>query len=287
MFLTLPPATAIAQTVPTLDQIQRNFAREWLTSAIVIAIALIVWRLLEAAIERSFARRFVSRFIPRLATFKSLSKSLSSAVVFYLLAVELLHVWSVNVSPALWSATIVTAGIAFGAQAVVRDVLTGVFFLFEDTYDVGDGVELMTSNGVVSGIVDSVGLRLTRIIDERGRATSIPNGSIVFITNTTRMPTRISMEVVVPLSDDVSRLRRRIAEIAGAAALQSDIAPDGVAVRVEQVTVDNATFRIEFQASRAAALFAEAAVRERVVAGLQEDGLLPGIKSANPSAAPS
>lgn len=276
----LIPATSIALTLPILDQLQRNFAHEWLTSAIVIAIALVVWRLLDAAIERFFARRFVSRFIPRLATFKSLSKSVSSAVIFYLLAVELLHVWSVNVSPALWSATIVTAAIAFGAQAVVRDVLTGIFFLFEDTYDVGDGVELMTTNGIVSGLVDSVGLRLTRIIDERGRATSIPNGSIVFITNTTRLPTRISMEVAVPLSDDVSRLRRRIAEIAGEAASQSDIAPDGVAVRVEQVAIDSATFRIEFQASRAAALFAEAAVREHVVAGLQQDGLLPGVKAA-------
>ncbi|MDQ6781004.1 MAG: mechanosensitive ion channel family protein [Candidatus Eremiobacteraeota bacterium] len=249
---------------------------QWVASAIALAAAFVLWRLTIAAIDRFYARRFLSRFIPRVSTYTSLSKSLAGAVIFYLILIELLHIWSVNIAPALWSATIVSAAIAFGAQAIVRDVLTGIFFLFEDSYDVGDGVELMTTNGIVAGTVEAISLRITRVIDPHGRVVSIPNGSIVFVTNATRLPSRISLKITVPLRSDVQTLRRRLEEVATHSAPEAGVDPATLGVRFEDGGVDTLTLGVEFEASRPAARKAEAFLRERILTALQADGVLPG-----------
>ena len=258
---------------------------QWIASVITLAVALITWRLVVAAIERFYARRFVSRFIPRVSTYKSLSKSLGGALILALAAIELLHIWSVNVTPALWSATFVSAAIAFGAQAIVRDVLTGVFYLFEDTYDVGDGVEFTTTNGTVTGVVDAIGLRQTRLIDQQGRAVSIPNGSIVYVTNATRLPSRASIKIVLPLRANVQELRRRIADIATRAAAEVAVDPGSIAVRLDDATADTVSFSVDFEAGRLHARSAEATMRERLVMALQADGSLPGAPPPSQSGA--
>lgn len=250
---------------------------QWITSAIALAIAFIVWRLMDAVIERFYARRFVSRFIPRVSTYKSLSKSLAGALIFYCIGIELLHIWSVNITPALWSATLISAAIAFGAQAIVRDVLTGVFFFFEESYDVGDGIEFTTTNGTIAGTVDAIGLRLTRVIDQQGRIVSIPNGSIVFVTNATRLPSRVGVKIVVPLRADVATLRSKIEQVATQNASDCGIAPATISVRMEDASADAVTLNIEFEAGRTLARKAEAVMRERVLVALQHDGLLPGV----------
>lgn len=251
-------------------------AEQWVTSAVALLLALLVWRLLTAGVERFYARRFVSRFIPRVSTYRSLSKSLLGALILYLLVVELLHIWSVNIAPALWSAAFVSAIIAFGAQAIVRDVLSGVFSLFEDTYDVGDGVEFTTTNGIVTGTVDAIGLRLTRVIDEYGRMVSIPNGSIVYVTNATRLPSRVTIKIQAPLRAAVGELRRRIADAVAHSAPAAGVDPGSVAIWVDDASADAVTFSIEFEAVRASARAAEATLRESVLAALQSNGLLPG-----------
>ncbi|MDQ6823964.1 MAG: mechanosensitive ion channel family protein [Candidatus Eremiobacteraeota bacterium] len=249
---------------------------QWLTTVIALAVALIVWRLVVAAIDRFYGRRFFSRFIPRVSTYTSLSKSAAGAVILYLVLIELLHIWSVNVAPALWSATLISAAIAFGAQAIVRDVLSGIFFLFEDTYDVGDGVEFTTTNGIVMGTVDAIGLRLTRVVDEQGRAVSIPNGSIVFVTNATRLPSRVKLKIVLPLRADLHVLRKRIDEVSAQAAPEFGIDRNSISVKLEDSGPETVTFGIEFESGRALAGKAEAALREQVLTALQADGVLPG-----------
>lgn len=254
-------------------------SEQWVASAIALAVALVLWRLTIAAIDRFYVRRFLHRFIPRVSTYTSLSKSVAGAVIFYLIAVELLHIWAVNIAPALWSATIVSAAIAFGAQAIVRDVLTGIFFLFEDSYDVGDGVELMTTNGIVAGTVEAISLRITRVIDPQGRVVSIPNGSIVFVTNATRLPSRLSVKITLPLRADVQTLRRTLEDVARRSAPEAGVDPATLSVRFEDGGLDTLTLGVEFEASRAAARNAEGLMRERILTALQADGVLPGAGS--------
>lgn len=250
--------------------------RAWAT-LIAVVVAVIAWRLAIAGIDRFYARRFVSRLLPRVSTIASLTKSLADIVILVALVLLLLNVWAVNVTPAVWSAGIVTAALAFGAQTIVRDMLTGFFFLFEDQYDVGDAVKLTTTtNAVVSGTVESIGLRTTRLVDERGCSHVVANGSILFVSNESRLPSRAMVTLALPLKAPIADMRAKLADIVKNGAAQSGVPTDNVSINVEDVSSDRVTFRIEFVAARAVAQDAEARVREHVIDRLQAVGWLPG-----------
>jgi len=262
---------------PSVEHVTTIFGTRWMQSIIAIVVAFLIWRLIDAGITRFFARRFIGRFIPRVPTYASLAKSLTWVIVLFVVILVLLNIWSVNIAPALWSAGALSVVIGLGAQAMLRDLIAGVFLLFDDTFDVGDGVELTTPNGVVSGVVENITLRETRVVDPRGCIISVPNGNIVFAANTTRLPSRIRVGVTVPLRTGVVALRQRIGEIADKAAQSSDVQVDHVAVRLDDVNPQNATFSISFHVNRQHALAAEAFLREMVATTLQAEGLLPGV----------
>ncbi|MBO1736631.1 mechanosensitive ion channel, partial [Barnesiella sp. GGCC_0306] len=71
---------------------------------------------------------------------------------------------------------------AFGAQTLVKDVLAGLFIIFEDQYGVGDAVKI----NEVEGLVEDVGLRVTRIRDWNGAAWYLRNGEITKVGNVTQ-----------------------------------------------------------------------------------------------------
>lgn len=261
---------------PTVEVVKDLLGAQSVQSLITFVVAFLLWRLSIAGITKFYARRFVSRFIPRVPTYASITKSIVAALIWIAAAIELLHIWKVDVTPALWSAGLFSVVIAIGAQATVRDLLTGAFFLFEDAFDVGDGVELTTTNGVVTGTVEAVNLRETRIVDMRGYLLSIPNGSIVFVANTTRLPARHAMRVTLPLRMDVTSLRQRVTEIVNECVRSSNYGIGGAAVRLEDITPESASLSIDFQVPRQHALEAESTMRERIVTKLQADGLLPG-----------
>jgi len=260
----------------TVEVVKDLLGAQWVQSLITIVIAFLLWRLSIAGITKFYARRFVSRFIPRVPTYASIPIAFFGALIIFGCVVELLRKRKVDGTRALWSAGLFSVVIAIGAQATVRDLLTGAFFLFEDAFDIGDGVELTTTNGVVTGLVEAVNLRETRVVDSRGYLVSIPNGSIVFVANTTRLPARHAMRITLPLRTDVSTLRQRVTEIVNEAVRSSDFGIGAAAVRLEDIAPDSVAFSIDFQVPRQHAIEAESTLRERIVAKLQADGLLPG-----------
>ena len=258
-----------------VNVLSRPVSHDWLTTGIAIVIALIVWRLCDAAITRFYARRFISRFIPRVSTYAGITKSLASLIIFVGLLLYILNVWRVNIAPALGAAGIIGIIIGFGAQSLVKDVLTGVFFLFEDAFDVGDGVELVTTNGTVAGVVDAISLREVRVVDERGYLFSVPCGSIVYIANSTRYPMRLNVDFTVPLTGHIGVLRKQITGIAEEAVRASGMEVEGLVVRLTDVSSTGATFRVHFQAKRTLAPAAASTLRELIASALQAHGYLP------------
>jgi moderate conductance mechanosensitive channel len=258
---------------------------QWLITGIALIVAFVLWRCADAVITRFYARRFVSRFIPRVSTYAGISKSLVGAVIFIALLLEILNVWHVNIVPALGAAGVLGIILGFGAQSLVKDVLTGAFFLFEDAFDVGDGVELVTTNGTIAGVIDAISLREVRLVDERGYLYSVPCGSIVYVANATRLPVRLNIDFTVPLSDHVGKLRKDITTIAEDAVKKSDVEVEGLSVRLTDVSSTGATFRIHFQTRRKQAPVATSSLRELVANELQAHGYLP--KAAEPEKQPA
>jgi small conductance mechanosensitive channel len=90
----------------------------------------------------------------------------------------------INLAPLLAGAGIVGLALGFGAQALVRDVIAGLFILVEDQYGVGDVIDL----GDVGGEVEEVNLRVTRLRAPDGKVWFVPNGEIRKVGNAS-MPT--------------------------------------------------------------------------------------------------
>jgi moderate conductance mechanosensitive channel len=209
-------------------------------------------------------------------TFGALVKSATAAIILVASGLVLLDIWGVDVTPEVWSAGIVTAGLAFGAQSVVRDVLAGLMFLFEDVYEIGDSVEITTTtNAVVGGAIESLGLRVTVLTDDAGRRIFIPNGNILMVANASRLPYVASFTLTLPLIDDVAQLRAKLANVVAEAATAAGVS-GAPKIRFEDVGVAGVTFRVEMPVAGADAVAMRAQVRERVATAAQGLGWFPG-----------
>jgi small-conductance mechanosensitive channel len=113
---------------------------------------------------------------------KTLGSVLNNTVTWVVVGVTLIVVLQelgVSVVAIAASAGVATAVIGFGAQNVIKDILNGLFLVFEDQYGVGDQVDL----GLASGTVEEVGVRITKIRDAEGVLWFVRNGEIVRVGN--------------------------------------------------------------------------------------------------------
>ena len=98
------------------------------------------------------------------------------------------------------------AGLGFGAQNIVKDVLNGLFMVAEDQYGVGDIVDL----GPATGVVESVGIRVTQIRDVNGTVWFVRNGEILRVGNMSQGWSRVIMDLAVPYDVDIDEVQKRM-----------------------------------------------------------------------------
>lgn len=118
----------------------------------------------------------------RAKTLKVLLKSILTYFICFMAGLMILQIFNVNTSAILTSAGILGLAVGFGAQNLVKDIISGFFIIFEDQFTVGDYVE---AGGAV-GIVEEIGLRTSRIRSWTGQLHIIPNGGITKVTNYNR-----------------------------------------------------------------------------------------------------
>ena len=114
-----------------------------------------------------------------------------------------------EIGPIIAGAGIAGLAIGFGAQNLVRDLITGFFILFENQFRVGDVVEVAGKGG----LVEAINLRTTVLRDLEGNVHVIPNGAIETVTNRTREWSRIMLDVGVAYKESVDRVMEVLAEI--------------------------------------------------------------------------
>ncbi|MBF8376673.1 mechanosensitive ion channel family protein [Alicyclobacillus mali] len=174
--------------------------------AIRIAVFFILARIL-IRIGVRVTRRMLSLHTKmddrRRKTLESLFTNVIRYTVYFVLVVEVLSLFHVNVSAILASAGIVGVAVGFGAQSLVKDLISGLFILFEDQYGVGDTVQI---NGF-KGTVISIGIRLTRVQAWTGEVQVIPNGQITSVTNYSRTQSTAVIDVTVPYDVDVDLVK--------------------------------------------------------------------------------
>ncbi|MFB5190905.1 mechanosensitive ion channel family protein [Alicyclobacillus fastidiosus] len=145
----------------------------------------------------------------RVDTLDSLFGNIIRYTVFFLFIVESLAVFHLNIATLLAGAGVVGLAVGFGAQGLIKDLITGLFILFEDQYGVGDTVQI---NGF-TGTVMSIGVRLTRVQAWTGEVEIIPNGQIETVTNYSRTNSLAVIEVGVSYGANLAQAMKIIEDV--------------------------------------------------------------------------
>lgn len=142
----------------------------------------------------------------RLSTLLPLFKITMTIVIMVTFALILFAELGVNVSPLFAGAGVVGLAIGFGAQSLVRDIFSGVFFLFDDAFRKGEYID----TGDVKGTVEKISLRSLQLRHHRGPLNTIPFGEIRFLTNYSRDWVIMKLPLRVTYDTDPERVRKLI-----------------------------------------------------------------------------
>lgn len=166
----------------------------------------------------------------RTKTLLSLVRSMGIVVILVLMVFMVLGALGINLGPLLAGAGVIGLAVSFGAQSLVKDVISGLFILFENQYGVGDVIRL---DSTVSGAVERMTLRVVVLRDVHGVVHIVPNGEIKRVSNLTRTWARAVLDVGVAYKEDADRVMEVLREVGRG--LQED--PEWKHFLVEEVTV--------------------------------------------------
>ena len=110
----------------------------------------------------------------RTRTIRNLLKGLVAVVIYVISIIIILEKWGVNTAPILTGAGLIGLAFSFGSQSIIKDVISGVFIVLDDIYNVGDRVKI----GSETGNVEKITLRMTILKDEKDNVVYIPNSQV-------------------------------------------------------------------------------------------------------------
>ncbi len=137
----------------------------------------------------------------RIKTLAGLLNSILGYTLTFVLSIMLLRAFHLDPVPLLTTASVAGLAVGFGAQKLVKDVISGFFILLENQYAVGDYVSVNT----VTGTVEQVGMRITQVRDDAGRLYTLANGDINQVCNQSRGAVAVFLDVGIAPSSDVTR----------------------------------------------------------------------------------
>ena len=175
---------------------------------LVLILAYIILKLIDSALTR--LRLFipsedvisVTRVKQRTETLRLVIRSISKAVLIVVVILQIGGELGFTLAPVLASAGIVGLAVGFGAQSLVKDVISGFFILFEDQFGVGDVVRI----GDFSGSVERMTLRATVLRNLEGHVYVVPNGNIQNVTVMTKGWARAVLDITVRHEEQLAKV---------------------------------------------------------------------------------
>jgi len=183
--------------------------------ALIILGLYIATRILTTMVERVFTLRKIKEHDivaqRQNETLLKLAQNTIRYVIGLIMILTVLGQFGVNIAGLIASAGVAGLAISFGAQNLVKDVITGAFIIFENQYKNGDYVNL---NQQVDGTVIEVGIRTTKLKGLNGQVTIIPNGQIMQVTNYSLENSVAVVDIGVAYEEDMAFVEKSLKEIA-------------------------------------------------------------------------
>ena len=185
----------------------------WQRLAVVLAIIVGIFIILQV-IDRFIDGQLNSEKIKlkgsynRIVTVTNLIKRIIKIILIFIGVTIIMSVFKISIAPILATLGVFSLAIGVGAQSLVKDLINGFFIIFEDQYSVGDLVEVEG----IEGIVEDLGLRVTKIRDFSKILHVIPNSNISIVSNKERANVRTRIDFYVDNSADPSFVEEKINE---------------------------------------------------------------------------
>jgi len=145
----------------------------------------------------------------RLRTIMPVLRITAGVSIFILGGLLVLSELGINITPLIAGASVLGLAISFGSQSLVRDIVSGVFFLAEDSFRVGEYID----GSKVKGTVEGFSVRSIRLRHQNGQLHIVPFGQLTHITNFSRDWTTVKFNLAFALETDVELLRKTVKKI--------------------------------------------------------------------------
>lgn len=189
-----------------------NLGMKVLKIVLILFGAAIVVKIVRAAIANIFKIRMKSplRMSERREnTLIRLLDNVAAYLIYFIALLMVLTEFNIDVKALLAGAGVVGLAIGFGAQSLVKDIITGFFIIFEQQFAVGDYVRI----NAFEGTVEEIGLRTTKVKQWTGELHIIPNSSITEVTNFSINNSIAVVDVSIAYEEDVNRAQDIIEEV--------------------------------------------------------------------------
>ncbi len=214
--------TGLRLDEPVMRILERDWHQEILTMLrerlpkvlVILLILFLLQRLIGFFAKR--LQRLATRRIEnpirsaQLRTLATIVRATSYSILGFLGFLQILNLLNINYAPLLASAGILGVGIGLGAQSLFKDIINGIFIVVEDQYNVGEVVRIAS----LTGTVEDLTLRLTRVRDADGTLYIIPNSQVATVSNLSRDYSVASLPVAVDASANPDFVIATLGELA-------------------------------------------------------------------------
>jgi small conductance mechanosensitive channel len=211
--------------------------------------------------------------IKRARTLGRLVQNALTALVLGVATLTILRELNVDIMPVLTGAGIVGLAVGFGAQTLVKDLISGVFLILDDNVRVGDVARI---NGT-GGLVEAINLRTIVLRDDEGTVHVFPNGSITTLSNLTKDFAYAVVDVSFPFTEDPDRVAEVMRQIGGEVAADRSFAGNVLAPvevqSVESFGSGQMTVRMRIKARPLTQWDLAREVRRRITKGFDAAGI--------------
>ncbi|MGV1790052.1 mechanosensitive ion channel family protein [Rhizobium sp. A37_96] len=211
------------------ESVVGRVARGILGGIVILLIADLVWQLAKTYIDGKLMQALpavsdsedmrASR--ARLQTLLPIFRNILAVIIGIIAVMMVLSGLGVQIGPLIAGAGVVGVAVGFGAQTIVKDVISGIFYLWDDAFRIGEYIE----SGHYKGVVESFSLRSVKLRHQRGPLATIPFGSLGAVNNMNRDWAIDKIIVKVTYDTDLVKLKRIIKDIGQRLLEDADLAP--------------------------------------------------------------
>jgi moderate conductance mechanosensitive channel len=212
------------------DTLLTRLVRGALSAVVILLVADLIWQVAKSLIDRRLAQAEAaapvgSAAASRQARLRTLLPIFRTTILAVLAAMAVLMVLSalgVQIGPLIAGAGIVGVAVGFGSQTLVKDIISGVFYLLDDAFRVGEYIQ----SGSYKGTVESFSLRSIKLRHHRGPVYTVPFGELGAVQNMSRDWVIDKFEISVTYDTDLERARKLIKKIGQDMAEDPEFAPN-------------------------------------------------------------